>query len=72
MPVTKRPSVPFSRTTLLGVLAALLTVAALGKAEAQARKFELSDMQKIVNVSSPAISPDGKSIVIIVARVNLD
>jgi len=38
----------------------------------QARKIELSDLQKIVGVSEPAISPDGKSIVIIVSRVNWD
>jgi dipeptidyl aminopeptidase/acylaminoacyl peptidase len=44
----------------------------MGRAEAQARKFELEDVRKIVNVSSPAISPDGKSIVIVVTRVNWD
>lgn len=62
----------FARYTFLGILAALLALAAPGKAKAQARKIELSDLQKIVGVSSPAISPDGKSIVIIVSRVNFD
>ncbi len=62
----------FARYTFLGILAALLALAAPGKAKAQARKIELTDLQKIVGVSSPAISPDGKSIVIIVSRVNFD
>ena len=44
----------------------------LAKAKAQARKIELGDLQKIVGVSGPEISPDGKSIVIIVSRVNWD
>ena len=55
----------------LGLLTTLLAIAP-GKAEAQARKIELGDIQKIVDISNPAISPDGKSIVIIVWRVNWD
>ncbi len=61
-----------ARYTFLGILAVLLVLAAPGKANAQARKIELGDLQKIVGVSSPAISPEGKSIVIIVSRVNFD
>jgi dipeptidyl aminopeptidase/acylaminoacyl peptidase len=72
MPTKTRNSAPFAGKSLVGILAALLAVAALGRAEAQARKFEMGDVQKIVEVSSPAISPDGKSIVIIVTRVNWD
>ena len=63
---------PARRMFLLGILTALITLAASGNAKAQARKIELGDLQKIVNVSSPEISPDGKSIVIIVSRVNWD
>jgi hypothetical protein len=62
----------FARLAFLGILAALLALAAPGKAKAQARKMELDDLQKIVGVASPAISPDGKSIVIVVSRVNWD
>jgi hypothetical protein len=72
MPTKTRNSAPFAGKSLVGILAALLAIAALGGAEAQARKFEMGDMQKIVNVSNPAISPDGKSIAIIVTRVNWD
>jgi dipeptidyl aminopeptidase/acylaminoacyl peptidase len=59
------------RYVFLGLLAPLLAIAP-GKAEGRARKIELADLQKIVSVSSPEISPDGKSIVIIVSRVNWD
>jgi hypothetical protein len=62
----------FARTTFLGILTAIFAIAAPGQARAQSRKIELADLQKIVNVSSPEISPDGKSIVIIVSRVNWD
>jgi len=65
-------SSPFARYTFLGILAAILALTAPATAKAQARKIELGDLQKIVGVSSPAISPDGKSIVIIVSRVNWD
>src|SRR5580700_1980393 len=64
---------PFARVIfLLGILTVFLALAATDQAEAQTRKIELGDLQKIVSVSSPAISPDGKSIVIIVSRVNWD
>ncbi|MGA8212734.1 MAG: hypothetical protein WB799_04025, partial [Candidatus Sulfotelmatobacter sp.] len=62
----------FARNMFLGILAAILALAAPGRAKAQARKIELGDLQRIVKVSSPEISPDGKSIVIIVSRVNWD
>jgi len=62
----------FARCTFPGILATLLVVAVAGGARAQTRKIELGDAQKIVSVSSPQISPDGKSIVIIVSRVNWD
>ncbi|MFX7776533.1 DPP IV N-terminal domain-containing protein, partial [Acinetobacter baumannii] len=31
-------------------------------------KFELSDYAKFVNIADPQISPDGKSVVIVVSR----
>src|SRR5271156_4084896 len=67
-----RSSTQFVRYTFLGLLAVLLSLSIPGRAKAQARKIDLGDLQKIVNVSSPEISPDGKSIVIIVSRVNWD
>ncbi len=65
-----RSSAVFARDAVLGILAVLVALATPTPAKAQARKIELGDFQKIVGVSSPAISPDGKSIVIIVSRVN--
>jgi len=67
-----RNSTQFARYMFLGILTALITLAASGKAKAQSRKIELGDLQRIVKISSPEISPDGKSIVIIVSRVNWD
>jgi dipeptidyl aminopeptidase/acylaminoacyl peptidase len=39
---------------------------------AQTRHIELNDLTKIVSVSDPQISPDGKTIVFVVSRPNLD
>jgi dipeptidyl aminopeptidase/acylaminoacyl peptidase len=59
------------RTVLASAVAcSFLVLLAQGSAQAQARKIEPGDFQKIVGVSSPEISPDGKSIVIVVSRVN--
>jgi dipeptidyl aminopeptidase/acylaminoacyl peptidase len=44
----------------------------LTPAWAQARRIELDDLSKIVSVSDPQISPDGKSIVLVVSRQNLE
>jgi dipeptidyl aminopeptidase/acylaminoacyl peptidase len=41
-------------------------------ARAQARRIELGDFAKVVAVSDPQIAPDGKSIVYVVSRMNLD
>jgi hypothetical protein len=54
MPTKTINSAPFAGKSLVGILAALLAVAALGRAEAQVRKFEMGDVQKIVNVSNPS------------------
>ena len=67
---TTRCSALFARYLFLGILAAFVSSTVTSPAKAQARKIELGDFQKIVSVSSPEISPDGKSIVIVVSRVN--
>jgi dipeptidyl aminopeptidase/acylaminoacyl peptidase len=55
----------------LWVLAWLVVTFPMARsAGAQSRNIELADFQKIVNLSSPNISPDGKSIVMIVSRAN--
>jgi dipeptidyl aminopeptidase/acylaminoacyl peptidase len=53
-------------TTLLAVLLAA------GTALAQEHRIQLEDLTKIVTVSDPQISPDGKSIVCLVSRLNFD
>lgn len=52
------------------LLAALILGAAL--VSAQSRHIELNDLAKIVSVSDPQISPDGKTIVVVVGRQNLE
>jgi dipeptidyl aminopeptidase/acylaminoacyl peptidase len=52
----------------------LLAMALLGgrQGRAQARHMELNDYAKITSVSDPQISPDGKAIVFVVSRPNLE
>src|SRR5438552_2462556 len=47
-----------------------LCVCCAGTATAQTKRIDLSDLQKLVNLSDPQIAPDGKSIACIVSRVN--
>ncbi len=65
-----------ARRAGLSVLAALLVMGALGvaarAAENQPRRLQLDDFAKIVRVANPQLSPDGKSIVFIVGRANLE
>jgi dipeptidyl aminopeptidase/acylaminoacyl peptidase len=51
------------------LLTALLAAAT---ASAQQHRIQLEDLTKIVTVSDPQISPDGKSIVCVVTRQNFD
>jgi len=55
---------------LLALLAASLLVPAA--ASAQQRRIQLEDLEKVVSVADPQISPDGKSIVCVVTRQNFD
>jgi dipeptidyl aminopeptidase/acylaminoacyl peptidase len=58
-----------ARSAALILLAALFAAAL---ASAQQRRIQLDDLAKVVTVSDPQISPDGKSIVFVVSRANLD
>ncbi|GAC1462438.1 MAG: hypothetical protein PVSMB1_13070 [Gemmatimonadaceae bacterium] len=50
---------------------ALLALGALApSATAQARRYALADLGRIVRVANPQLSPDGKSIAVIVSRAN--
>src|ERR1700720_674612 len=51
------------------VLAGLCSVIGLAQ---QPLRMQLDDLGRIVRVSDPQIAPDGKSIVIVVARANYD
>jgi dipeptidyl aminopeptidase/acylaminoacyl peptidase len=62
-------AIPFPRWLLVAFLFVLVLIPA-DRIRSAARHIELSDAQKLVSVSDPQISPDGKSIVVIVSRVN--
>jgi len=53
------------------VTAALVLFFGAPATKAQGRRIQISDLQKIVRVADPQISPDDKSIVVTVARANM-
>jgi dipeptidyl aminopeptidase/acylaminoacyl peptidase len=65
----------FLRKWILGALTAFLGggLCAIRPhvAHAQQKTLEISDLQKMVGVADPQISPDDKSIAVVVARVNM-
>jgi dipeptidyl aminopeptidase/acylaminoacyl peptidase len=60
------------RTVLVALLGLALPFLGAVPASAQTRRIELNDLAKITSVSDPQISPDGKSIVFVVSRPNLE
>jgi dipeptidyl aminopeptidase/acylaminoacyl peptidase len=58
------------RSILGSIGFAILFLAA--PAHTDSRRFELDDFARVVRVADPQISPDGRSIVIVVSRANLD
>ena len=56
--------------TSVSVAVAVLAAATFVSAPANARTMQLDDLRKLLGVSSPAISPDGKRAVVVVSRVN--
>lgn len=58
-----------SRLILSSPVVLLLLTVAL--ASAQARHFSAEDLPKIVRLTDPQISPDGKTIALVIARANL-
>lgn len=60
------------RIALLAVLLLPLRAFTAPQGAAQIRHIELNDLTKIVSVSDPQISPDGRTIVFVVSRPNLE
>jgi dipeptidyl aminopeptidase/acylaminoacyl peptidase len=58
------------RALLASVAAALLLL--VSPAQTQSRHFTLDDYARLVRVADPQISPDGRSVVTVVSRANLD
>jgi dipeptidyl aminopeptidase/acylaminoacyl peptidase len=65
----RKPSRALTTITTTMLLTFLLAAAT---ASAQERRIQLDDLAKVVTVSDPQISPDGKSIVCVVSRLNFD
>src|SRR5436309_15320768 len=61
---------PMTRHRVTSLLFA--TMALLLPGTVLAKRIDLDDLAKIVRVADPQIAPDGKSIVIVVSRVNVD
>jgi dipeptidyl aminopeptidase/acylaminoacyl peptidase len=57
------------RTPLASIAVAALVVLS---SQAQNRRFELDDLTRVVRISGPEISPDGKSVACVVARADLE
>jgi dipeptidyl aminopeptidase/acylaminoacyl peptidase len=57
-----------NRITAFGLAALLLGPAAAG---GQSRPIQLTDFTRQVGISNPTLSPDGKTIVVVVSRANL-
>jgi dipeptidyl aminopeptidase/acylaminoacyl peptidase len=55
---------------ILSGAAALLAILSAGESGAAPQRLNLADVAAIVRVSEPQLSPDGKSIVFVVARPN--
>ena len=66
MPILNRK--PLFLLRLLGLLTLLLLRPGLSPAQ---RRFELADISRLVSVGDPQLSPDGKSILVVVSRPNL-
>jgi dipeptidyl aminopeptidase/acylaminoacyl peptidase len=65
-------TLPPARHAFLTALVLLPALSLIPAALAQSRRIELNDYSKIVLVSDPQISPDGRSIVVAVSRPNLE
>jgi dipeptidyl aminopeptidase/acylaminoacyl peptidase len=67
-----RKTLPPACHAFLTTVVLLLALPLIPAASAQSRRIELNDYSKIVSVSDPQISPDGRSIVVAVSRPNLE
>ncbi len=62
----------FSRRMFLAFILLVLCIFCQQGTRGQARRIQLADFGKVVSVSDPQISPDGKSIVYVVSRMNME
>src|SRR5215831_4856961 len=60
------------RTVLAGCIVVAAIVVVRARTAQQARHMQLDDLGRVVRVSDPQIAPDGRSIVVVVARANYE
>jgi dipeptidyl aminopeptidase/acylaminoacyl peptidase len=65
-------AVAFSIRMFLGLILFVLCIFCQQGARGQARRIQLADFGKAVSISDPQISPDGKSIVYVLSRMNME
>jgi dipeptidyl aminopeptidase/acylaminoacyl peptidase len=69
---TRRSHLLTTSATFFLIAIAVSALIATRRVSAQSRRIELGDIAKVVSVSDPQISPDNKSIVCVVSRVNME
>jgi dipeptidyl aminopeptidase/acylaminoacyl peptidase len=57
--------------SILGPLALAVSLVAV-PVHTDTRRFDLDDLSRVVRISDPQIAPDGRSIVVVIGRANLD
>ncbi|HYW70766.1 MAG TPA: hypothetical protein VE961_07015, partial [Pyrinomonadaceae bacterium] len=60
------------RTVLAGCIVVTAIVVVRARTAQQPRHMQLDDLGRVVRVSDPQIAPDGRSIVVVVARANYE
>jgi len=60
------------KTTFPAILICLALANAHAAELPQTNRFTIADLARMVSISDPQISPDGKSVVIVVSRPNYD
>lgn len=72
IPATSTYRLSLASKMIFGWLAAFATLCVILPASAQQQKtFQVADTEKLVSVSDPQISPDDKSIAVVVGRINM-
>ncbi|MGH7568541.1 MAG: TolB family protein, partial [Gemmatimonadales bacterium] len=70
--MSRRPDLRRALLALASAAVLVLPAGPAGAARAQARPMELADLAKLVRVADPQISPDARSVAVLVSRPNYE